>query len=113
MKAPQRGEVCLVSFDPTRGHEQAGARPAIVLSVDSFNSCGANLVTVLPITSKPRAVRTRIEVMPPEGGLTVPSYVICEQTRTISTERLIKSLGMVSLGTMGRVSEIVRMLLGL
>jgi mRNA interferase MazF len=113
MKAPQRGEVWLVSFDPTRGHEQAGARPAIVLSVDSFNSCGANLVTVLPITSKPRALRTRIEVMPPEGDLTVPSYVICEQTRTISTDRLIKSLGTVSLGTMGRVSEIVRMLLGL
>ena len=113
MKAPQRGEVWLVSFDPTRGHEQAGARPAIVLSVDSFNSCGSNLVTVLPITSKPRALRTRIDVMPPEGGLTVPSYVICEQTRTISTDRLIKSLGTVSLGTMGRVSEIVRMLLGL
>jgi mRNA interferase MazF len=113
MKPPQRGEVWLVSFDPTRGHEQAGARPAIVLSVDAFNSCGANLVTVLPVTSKPRPVRTRIEIVPPEGGLTATSYVICEQSRTISTERLMRPLGMVSSKTMDRVSDIVRMLLGL
>ena len=113
MKAPQRGEVWLVSFDPTRGHEQAGARPAVVVSVDSFNSCGASLVTVLPITSKPRALRTRVEIVPPEGGLTVPSYVICEQTRTIAMERLIRPFGMLSYGTMRRISDIVRMLLGL
>lgn len=113
MKVPQRGEVWLVSFDPTRGHEQAGARPAVVLSVDSFNSCGANLVTVLPVTSKPRAVRTRVEIVPPNGGLTVTSYVICEQTRTLAIERLIKPIGMVSPSTMTRVSDIVRMLLGL
>jgi mRNA-degrading endonuclease toxin of MazEF toxin-antitoxin module len=41
------------------------------------------------------------------------SYVICEQTRTISTQRLLKSLGVVSDSTMARVADVVRMLLGL
>jgi len=113
MNAPRRGEVWNIGFDPTRGHEQAGVRPALILSVDGFNTSGAKLVTVLPITSKPRAVRTRVEVHPPEGGLIVASYVIAEQTRTVSTDRLIKSLGAVSETTMARVSDIVRMLLGL
>ena len=113
MTAPLRGEVWLVTFDPTRGHEQSGARPALVLSVDTFNACPAELVTVLPITSKVRAVRTRIEVTPPEAGLTVPSYIICEQTRTISTRRLLKPLGRASEVTMARVGDIVRTLLGL
>ena len=113
MTAPRRGEIWLVSLDPTKGHEQAGARPALVLSVDSFNACPAELVTVLPITSKPRTVRTRIAITPPEGGLAAISYVICEQTRTISTQRLLKSLGVVSDSTMARVADVVRMLLGL
>jgi mRNA-degrading endonuclease toxin of MazEF toxin-antitoxin module len=50
---------------------------------------------------------------PPEGGLTMVSYVIGEQTRTILTGRLQKPLGMVSGTTMTKVAEIVRMLLGL
>jgi mRNA-degrading endonuclease toxin of MazEF toxin-antitoxin module len=50
------------------------ARPALVLSADAFNVSAAELVTVLPITSKARAVRTRVEIDPPEGGLAVRSY---------------------------------------
>ena len=109
----RRGEVWLVALDPVEGHEQAGRRPALVLSVDAFNASPAELVTVLPITSKARALRTRIEVRPPEGGLTAVSYVIGEQTRTISTRRLGKRLGMVSVATMEKVAEVTRVLLGL
>jgi mRNA interferase MazF len=112
MNPPRRGEVWLVGLDPTQGHEQAGTRPALILSVDSFNA-SSYLATVLPITSKLRAVRTRVEIQPPEGGLTLTSYVICEQTRTIAAARFRKSLGMVSPVIMGRVSDVVRMLLGL
>jgi mRNA interferase MazF len=110
---PKRGEVWLVGFDPTLRHEQAGVRPALILSVDQFNSSTAELVTVLPITSKPRALRTRIAIKPPEAGLSMVSYVICEQVRTISTQRLTKSTGIVSTATMMAVENIVRMLLKL
>jgi mRNA interferase MazF len=110
----RRGEVWLARFDPTEGREQAGVRPALVLSVDSFNASRAGLVTVLPITSKPRPGNPfRIEVRSPEGGLTAVSYILGEQTRTISTARLVKPLGMVSVATMAKVADAVRVLLGL
>jgi mRNA interferase MazF len=110
----RRGEVWLVDFDPVQGHEQAGRRPALVLSVDAFNASAAGLVTVLPITGTPRpSIPSRIEVRAPEGGLKKTSFVIGEQTRTISTRRLARALGMVTPATMRRVETIVRMLLGL
>jgi mRNA interferase MazF len=105
--------VWLVELDPVEGHEQAGRRPALVLSVDAFNASPAELVTVLPITSKARALRTRIEVRPPEAGLLVVSYVIGEQTRTISSRRLVKRFGTASSATMVKVADVVRVLLGL
>jgi len=114
MSAPRRGEAWLANFDPVEGHEQAGRRPALVLSVDAFNASPAGLVTVLPITGTTRLqLPSRVEVRPPEGGLTKVSYVIGEQTRTISTRRLVKPLGMVTPATMARVESVVRMLLGL
>jgi mRNA interferase MazF len=105
--------VWVVDLEPIAGHEQGGRRPALVLSVDAFNASRADLVTVLPITSKARAVRTRVEVRPPEGGLSVASWIICEQARTVSTQRLAQRIGAVSGATMTKVADIVRVLLGL
>lgn len=113
MKPARRGEVWIVDLDPVAGHEQGGRRPALILSVDQFNASRADLVTLLPITSRARAVRTRVVVRPPEGGLSVPSWVIGEQTRTVAATRLARRLGVVSATTMEQVSEIVRALLGL
>jgi mRNA interferase MazF len=84
----------------------------IVLSTDIVNAT-AGLVTVIPITSRKRAIRSRVEMKPPDGGLSVVSYVICEQSRTISVTRLTTLLGMASPATMRAASEIVRVLLGL
>lgn len=81
MKAPRRGEVWLADLGQTRGHEQAGTRPALILSIDELNASSAGLVTVLPITKNARALRSRVEVSPPEGGLSVKSYIMGEQTR--------------------------------
>jgi mRNA interferase MazF len=110
----RRGEVWTTNLDPVEGHEQAGRRPALVLSVDSFNASSAELVTLRPLTSKARPNNPfRVELRPPQGGVKVPSYVIGEQVRTVSTRRLGRRLGAVSPATMAKVSEIVRMLLGL
>ncbi len=110
----RRGEVWLVDFNPVVGHEQAGRRPALVLSDDQFNASPAGLVAVLPITSKPRnGLVTRVHIRPPEGGLSMDSWVIGEQTRTVSSNRLDRRLGTVLPVTMQRVEDIVRMILGL
>ncbi len=107
-----RGEVWLVNLEPVLGHEQGRVRPALVLSQDAMNAA-TQLATVLPITSKARAIRTRVPVHPPEGGLTLPSYVICEQLRTISEARLVQRLGRMSPATLAAVESTLRVLLGL
>ena len=110
--SPARGEVWMVDFDPTKGHEQAGRRPALVLSVDAFNSGPAELVIVLPITSKSKGVRSHVEVNPPEAGLTVQSFIKCEDVRSVAKERLSRRRGRVSPQTMAAVEYRVRILLG-
>jgi mRNA interferase MazF len=103
-----------VGIDPFQGREQANPRPALILSIDAFNASSAELVTVLPMTSKPRPNNPfRVAVLPPEGGVNVPSFIISEQVRTISTARLIQRLGRVKDVTLARAANHVRMLLGL
>jgi mRNA interferase MazF len=113
MKTPARGEVWLLDFGKTRGREQAGARPGLVASVDPFNQSGADLVIVLPITSRAKGVRSHVPVRPPEGGLTLPSFIKCEDVRSVSKQRLHKRLGTVQPLTLQAVEDRLRILLGL
>ena len=111
--APSRGEVWLVDFDPTRGHEQAGRRPAVVLSTDALNNSQAGLLIVLPVTSKAKQIRSHVRVDPPEGGFKTASYIKCEDIRSVASERLIRRWGRVSPPTMLAVEQTVRILLEL
>ena len=113
MAEPCRGEVWMVDLNPTRGHEQAGKRPALVVSVDLFNEGPAGLVVVLPITTKFKGVPLHVELAPPEGGVKERSFVKCEDVRSVSKERLSVSWGMVSPRTMDAVEDRLRLLLGL
>lgn len=114
MAHPARGEVWMIDLSPVRGHEQDGTRPALVLSADEFNSSKAELVIVLPVTSKKKyALPTHVPIDPPEAGLTMPSVILCDQLRTVSTDRLVRLLGAVEPATLEQVEPIVRALLGL
>ncbi len=53
INTPERGDIVLCNFSPTSGHEQAGNRPALVLSGRELNSLN-NIITVCPITSNSR-----------------------------------------------------------
>jgi mRNA interferase MazF len=110
---PSRGEVWMVSLDPAKGREQAGKRPALVLSVDLFNHGPADLVVVLPITSKSKGIPFHVSVKPPEAGLKLESFIKCEDVRSISKERLVQNLGSVSPKTMEAAEYRVKVLLGL
>ena len=77
-RQPCRGDIWSVTFDPTLGREQSGTRPALVLSVDKFNHGPADLVVVLPVTSKDKRQPMHVQVSPSEGGLKLTSYIKCE-----------------------------------
>ncbi len=113
MSEPSRGEVWMVSLDPPRGHEQAGRRPALVVSVDLFNHGPAGLAVVLPITSKPKGIPLHVELAAPEAGLKQRSFVKCEEVRSIAKERLLRRCGAVHPSTMAAVENRLRILFDL
>ena len=108
-----RGEVWLADLNPVRGHEQAGTRPCLVVSVDLFNQGSAGLVVVVPITSKDKSIPFHVAVNPPDGGLKVKSFIKCEDVRSISVERLDKRLGALSTQSFADVEDRLRILMGL
>lgn len=112
----KRGEVWDVMYEPvggTVGREQAGMRPALIISADAFLATGRELVHVCPITTTLTPYPSRVLVRPPEGGLVKPSAVIAEQVRTFSIARFTRCRGAVSAATMARVEDVLRLLLGL
>lgn len=113
MAEPSRGEIWLVDLNPVCGHEQAGRRPALVVSVDGFNHGPAGLVIVIPITTKDKGIPLHVGVFPPEGGLNEQSFIKCEDVRSVAKERLVKCLGRVEEGTLEEVEDRLRILLGL
>ena len=113
MPQPTRGEIWTVDLNPTIGHEQAGKRPALVVSVDSFNQSAAELAIVLPLTSRAMGIRSHVGIRKGEAGLKINSYIKCEDVRSVSTKRLSHRLGLVSETTLDAVEDILRILMGL
>ena len=110
---PSRAEIWLANLDPPVGHEQGGTRPCLIVSDDGMNHGPLGLAIVVPLTSVEKGFPSHVEVMPPEGGLTLQSYIKCEDVRSISQKRLIKRVGIVSPSTMRKVTYRLRLLLHL
>ncbi len=108
-----RGEIWLVNLDPTLGREQAGRRPALIISENLFNQSYAELVIVVPITSQNKNIRSHILISKGESGLSLESFAKCEDVRSISKQRLTKRLGKVSQSVVEGVEEKLRFLMGL
>jgi mRNA interferase MazF len=113
MASPAYGEVWFADLDPTVGHEQAGERPVLVLSINSFNQSPAGLVVILPITTRLRGIPWHVPVSPPEGGLTRPSAILCEALRSVSQQRLQRRMGAIGSATLQAVQDRLRILLNL
>lgn len=79
----KRGEVWLVSLDPTSGHEKKGRRPVLIVSPEAFNQI-TKLPVVLPITSGGGFARTVGFAVPLTGAGTKTAGVVrCDQPRVL------------------------------
>ena len=76
---PKRGDAVWLDFDPQVGREQAGRRPAVVLSPASYNA-KAGLAMVCPVTSRVKGYPFE-EPLPP--GLPIQGVVLCDQVRSL------------------------------
>lgn len=79
----RRGDIYLVSLDPSEGHEQRGTRPVLVVSPDPFNVL-TRLPVVLPITSGGGfARRAGFAVSLAAAGTRTTGIIRCDQPRTL------------------------------
>ncbi len=111
---PNRGEIWVADLSPIRGHEQAGRRPVLIVSTDSFNHGPAGLVFALPLTRTDRRIPVHVPVDPPEGGVSARSYILCDAIRSIAKDRLgSRAWGDVSASTLRKVEDNLRVLMEL
>lgn len=96
MSSPLQGEIWLFDPDPTIGNEiDKKIRPCLIISSNEWNKIRSGLVIIVPLTSVNKNILTHVQIDPPEGGLSVTSYALCEQVRSMSKERLKTRLGKV------------------
>ena len=82
-----------MDFGEPIGREQAGRRPALVVSEDALNEGPAGLVIVVPITSTRRGLPSHVELDDAMTGLDEVSYAKGEDVKSVSQHRLVVRLG--------------------
>ena len=79
---PKQRDIVFVDFNPTKGHEQTGIRPAVVISTDIFNQY-TKMVILCPITSNDKEFPTHYKL---EDTKKVHGSVLCERVRSVDYE---------------------------
>ncbi|MGH2376163.1 MAG: type II toxin-antitoxin system PemK/MazF family toxin [Candidatus Methylomirabilaceae bacterium] len=87
-----RGEIRWADLSPTRGREQAGQRPVLVLSQDVFNERSGTVIA-LALTSQPPRAGFPLTLEVHAKRLPKRSWVKISQIRTLAVERIGKRLG--------------------
>ena len=95
------------------GREQGRRLPCLVISVDALNHGPADVIIVLPMTTRDRGIPIHVAVDPPEGGLRQRSFIKCEDIRSVSIERFINRWGAVASRTLTETEDRLRIILAL
>ena len=111
-----RGEIYFVSLDPTRGREQRGKRPVLIVSSDALNRQPL-VTTVVPGTSSERVPRdypTNVRAAAAETGLAHDTVFLCFQLRSLDPSRFSgPPAGRMPQIRMRQVEEALRLVLDL
>ena len=111
---PRRGEIYLVGFDPTVGHEIRKTRPALVVQNDISNRYSPiTIVAAISSQFSDPPFPREVVIDPEDSGLQKRSAVVLNQIRSVDRQRLAKRLGSLSTQTMRRVDEALKISLGL
>ncbi len=103
---PDRGDIVWIDFNPVRGHEQGGRRPALVISSITYNA-KSGLALVCPITSQVKGYPFEVEFKTKVAH----GVILADQIRGIDwTERNAEKVGVVSEAVITDVQEYVKKL---
>jgi len=106
-----RGDVRWADLSPTRGREQAGQRPVLVISHDVFNARSGTVIA-MALTSRPQRAGFPLSLELDARGLSKRSWVKISQLRTLSTERIGRRIARASPEQLARLIEGLNELVG-
>ena len=106
-----RGEIRWADLNPTRGREQAGRRPVLVLSHDVFNERSGTVIAVALTSQEPRA-GFPLTLESQATGLTKRSWIKISQIRTLSVDRISRRIARASEEELARVIDGLTEILG-
>ena len=114
MSAPRRGEIYLVNFDPTIGHEIRKTRPALIVQNDISNRYSpVTIVAAISSQFNDPPYPREVIIQPGKSGLDHVSAAILNQIRSVDRKRLVKRIGAVDAATLRKVDEALTISLGL
>ena len=106
-----RGEIFWADLNPTKGHEQAGMRPILILSRDIFNDKSGTVIAIA-LTSRPQRAAFPLTLELTSSKLPKQTWAKISQIRTLSVERIGKRLGRVSDQELHQVIEGLNEIIG-
>jgi mRNA interferase MazF len=106
---PDRGDVVWLEFSPQAGREQAGHRPALVLSPAAYNA-KSSLMLCCPITTKSKGYPFEVQLVTGAGGAS--GFVLADQVRSLDwVERKAKKTAYVTQQCLIDVASKVKLLI--
>jgi mRNA interferase MazF len=106
-----RGDIVWADLNPTKGHEQAGLRPILVLSHEVFNERSGAVIAVA-LTSQPQRAGFPLNLELNSPKLPKKSWAKISQIRTLSTQRLTRKIGRASPEELNLVIEGLNEIIG-
>lgn len=101
----RQGEIWQAYFDPIKGSEQGGNRPAVIISGNTLNS-NLNVVVACPLTSKVKHYKGNPVLKPnPKNGLSATSEIMVLHVRSISKLRLKHKVGVISKDELNQIKN--------
>ena len=109
----KRGEVYIVDFNPKRGSEQAGIRPAVIIQNDIGNKLSPTTIIAACSTAAVKPYPFIVTITAKESGLDSDGYINLAQIMTIDKTRLNKRCGLLPESKMAAIDSAIRNSLGL
>jgi len=109
-----KGDIVLTNLEPTKGSEQGGIRPSLIIQNNILNKYAPTII-IAPITSKnySKEYPTNVVIKKEDSGLKKDSTILLNQLRTIDKRRVIKKLSSLDNFIMNSVDLAIKVSLGL
>ena len=102
---PQQGDIIIMDFTPTKGHEQQGHRPAVVVSNTSFNNFARGVALVCPVTNTDRNIAIHIKL---DERTTTTGVVMTDQVKALDlTVRNAKFVEKIPSDILSEICDII------